>query len=736
MKKRIRNLLALLLCFALVTAESSFAFAGKTGKAADIEASPEEDIRILGAGKGQIGDYTIEGNLEYGKTGVDFTGRDAGTWTVTDRYGNEIYEYRLEIRSLSFNGKEYSYRSSERHYINGQEAYIERERDAADLYKAYRDGLKTGDKVDLRVGLSIGNNDNWLFGPPILTTTAVNPTGPVFTEGVIKDVEIVKNRITADNLNFQSYTLYRGNNLDKHLKENHISTFGVGVANAFIRLTEAGLKKVGDFSKDRYVLTYGEDFTLSFEYQDYPQGGKYPVYIDVTDNYEVDLEGYKMTLEVRNSYRMSVDVREIQAGTTADGLRDILKKHLILYKNEVKVTPDASKLEINSIRISDRLSANQIPVDDDDAITEALSETGRYITIELSLETGSKDGEPEYTTGSTYLKTMKNAYNLYLEPFEEVAHTTGASYERTAHDFMVNLYALKNDSEKIRVEDKNGRFLLTVYDEEKDDDVYGSESDAIFSKIRGGDSLDCYIRWFIPIEDEDREDDSDRTFSYEGDLKFFAYDASKDDDASKDNDASKDIADPYSEAHNTNGQDITELPQGAPAYVFDEVKSNTLVGGVKVNIAKKFESYVSLNGFDANAKKRYKVSDKKIAKIDKKGNIIPKKSGKITVTLEQKVKGSGWTQVGDPIELFIQVPEMKKEAEGAAGQTLDAKTFLGKTSYAPTSWKSSKPAVAEVDEKTGIVTMKKKGKAKIFAIYGEGKNSSKKKYKTKLRVNG
>ncbi len=711
MKRRIRNLLALLLCFALVAAESSFAFAGK----GEVASEPAEE-QILGAGSGNAGEYAITGSLEYGNTSSEYGGfYYDNPWKVTDKNGDEIRDYRMRIKSVTFKGTKYSRYEYSTNVPGGE---------AADFNSAYRAGMKAGDKVDMEVHLMLVSPGG---GPGI--TTPTNPyLWPVTEEfdGVIKDVEIIKKKITKEQSRSLSVNLYRGKALDKQLKDNRINAyFGTGFAQSYIRLTEAGLKKVGDFSSaNKYELTYGDDFNISAEYEVWNEEEKKSEYVDVTENYEFDLEGFVLMVNVRDSYGLPVEVREIQAGTDASKMREIIRKHASLYKNGVKQEFDASKIEIASIHVNSKTGSSDIPVDDDAAITKALSDPGTYLDIRLSYEVDKIDGRPVYVNGYPYLVTRKNAYNIYLDPFEEVAHATGASYDRTAHDFMVNLYALKNDNEKLRVGSLGDRFLFRAYDEDADEYVNGSDAENLFKQIRGGDEIDYDCRWFIPIADDDREDEWDMTFWYEDGLKFFAYDAAKD------------VSNPYSEAHQNDGQSITELPTGAPNYTFDPEKSSTLVGGVKVNIADKFKSYVSLNGYDESAKKRYKVDDKKTAKIDKKGNIIPKKSGKIKVTLQQKVKGSGWVDIGDPIELFVQVPEMKKDAEGKAGDTMDAKTFISKTTFAPTSWKSSKPAVAEIDEKTGIIKIKKKGKVKIIAVYGEGKTSSKKKYKTKLKVTG
>lgn len=716
MKRRIRNLLALLLCFALVTAESSMAFA-KKGEVVQDEPAVSENVEILGSSSAKVGDYTITGDLRYGdiSTSYYFSSYypNSHPWKVTDKDGNEVTDCNLRFTSLLFDGKEYQNESKFGHYVDGE--LVWETNYYADFYGAYRDGgLSVGDKVDLSVCLTLNSQSGYM-------TSETEPS--IVVNWVIKDVEVVKGSV--DYSLYPRY-FYRGKNLNRQIKENRFELGWSGIGTIYMTLTEKGLKKTGDFSDDEYELVYGEDFSLSVK-----TWNSEDETIDISENYDFIPEDGVLRIVVNDSYSFGSDVREVQAGINKAKLQEILRKHAYLYKNDVKQNIDTSKIELVSI--------NDLASVDDEAVNELLSQKGCSIRAIIRTEVGNVDGDPVYQIGYVYVKVRQNAYNVYIEPFEEVASATGASYERSMHDAMVNVYALKNETEKVRVGDfGNGeRFSFRALN--SDDDVVSmSENEAFFSKIRGGDEINYEVKWDFVVSDEDRdrdswlnsdddgnEDSQIKRIHYYGEdtLKFFAYDSSKD------------YTDPTSEYHKNDGQSIETLPEGAPAYVFDEEKSSTLVGAVKVNISKKFDSYVSLNGYDTSAKHRYVVSDKKIAKIDKNGNIVPKKSGTVKVTLEQKVKGSGWTQIGDPIELYIQVPEMQKSVEGTVGQTLDAKKFLSKTSFAPNSWKSSKPKVAEIDE-NGKITIKAKGKVKITAIYGEGKNSSKNKYKTKLKVTG
>ncbi len=198
---------------------------------------------------------------------------------------------------------------------------------------------------------------------------------------------------------------------------------------------------------------------------------------------------------------------------------------------------------------------------------------------------------------------------------------------------------------------------------------------------------------------------------------------------------SNDVGDPYSGIHDNDGSNVAEgsVSSGNARYVFDAEKSSSLVLAKKVDISARLKALEKSSGYDASAKHRYTVDNKNVAKISKKGVLTPKNRGEVKIYLEQKVKGGSWTKIGEPICMYIQKPEMKKEVSASVGEEISAYSFLGKTTYSPTAWKSSKTSVATVDEK-GNIKVLAKGTVKIIAVYGEGKNSSKNKYVTKIKV--
>lgn len=174
---------------------------------------------------------------------------------------------------------------------------------------------------------------------------------------------------------------------------------------------------------------------------------------------------------------------------------------------------------------------------------------------------------------------------------------------------------------------------------------------------------------------------------------------------------------------------------GNAKWKFDPKKTGTVVAVKKVDVSEKLEEFESMEGYVKDAKHRYKIDNKKAAKISKKGVLTPKKAGEINIQLEQKEKGGEWTKVGE-VTLCLQVPKMQKKDTKTltAGDTVDAFQYLAKTTFRPTKWISTKPSVASVDPETGIITAHKKGTTKIIAVYGEGSEASGKKYATTLKV--
>ncbi|XME01724.1 hypothetical protein QYZ88_013585 [Lachnospiraceae bacterium C1.1] len=148
-----------------------------------------------------------------------------------------------------------------------------------------------------------------------------------------------------------------------------------------------------------------------------------------------------------------------------------------------------------------------------------------------------------------------------------------------------------------------------------------------------------------------------------------------------------------------------------------------------------------LMSLPSGVKIKYTTSDKKLAKVSRKGVIkIQKQAGTVTITAKKKNTGA----TIDSCTLVIENPVIKQKKLVVTGvtagnsdswKTRSANEFLGNTSISP-KWYSSKPSVAAVDQETGEVTIKGRGKAKIYAVFGadavDSKFGTRKIYKYKI----
>ncbi|MCR4585273.1 MAG: InlB B-repeat-containing protein [Lachnospiraceae bacterium] len=145
----------------------------------------------------------------------------------------------------------------------------------------------------------------------------------------------------------------------------------------------------------------------------------------------------------------------------------------------------------------------------------------------------------------------------------------------------------------------------------------------------------------------------------------------------------------------------------------------------KVNIADRFKTSEKITKYIILDKK-----EKKLASVSKKGLVTCKKPGTVTVTAYKTVKNGkkkSYEAIGT-YALKIEKPEVKvKTLKLKAGSTdsLDAKSYITAQEALISSWHTSNRKVASIDEKTGLITIHKKGSAKITAWYGEGKQAAK-----------
>ncbi len=700
MERRNRNLIAILLTIVMVAAECSTVFAASV-KETPAKSEPE----ILGlSGFGYAGPYTIECDHTYGAIFPN-------AFVVKDYQGNVLPNDSYTV-TLSYNYKE-------KHYDSQQGVYVA--------------GLKPGDKMDLDIDLIVKEE-----------ASPISPTETGFVnvthKGTVRNVEVKKGQITKSQL-MSGLLCDKDDSLARAVEDRKIPwrvydyymVYGGG-CRPYLKLTDKGAEKLAgyeDLSFTEYVtLNAYEDFDLRIERLNRESNLFYPrdTYRDddITDYFDIDITGASVKMTFFGSSELRVDTKEIRMGTTAAEFRDFLKKHTCLkIDGKVYDAWDSSNLELTDIVYYSENGV--VPLDDDKALEEALSREGNQVIVYLKTESYVDGKEEVHAESSASFIVRKNAYKLVLEPFKEVASATGASYDRVKHDLMVNAYAIKNETEKVLVGSLGDgeRLRLNVFDD-KNRVLKGEEKRQLFENFRPGDKLTFDLKWYLPSEG--------RYIKYsDRPLEFFDYGGSEFADP-----VSSNYADPFSDAHRTDGYDVGELAADAAPYEFDVFRSSTAIGAVPVKITQKFRSYVSMNGFDPFANHRFTSDNKKIAIVDKKGYLKPKKRGMVNIYLEQKTDDGGWIQIGNPIEIFVQVPEMKKKVFVSTGEEIFAHTFISRTTFAPNRWISTKPSVATIDEKTGKITPISSGTTKIIAVYGDPndrKKNSKKKYKTTLRVN-
>ena len=704
----------------MVIAEGTTAFAAYPAGVVE-----EKEPEILGtSGKGYAAIYEIEGDLVYG---ADYSDHYAllDSWVVKDYDKRVVKDYSLTVSDnlypFRFNGEGY--------------------RDMSDLYYA---GVKPGDRIDVDVILTIRE-----------AASPISPTQTGYYDKVytctVKGVEIIKGQITKDDL-VSGFVYYkRGNTLrDIENKKVPWALEGYRYCSPYLILTDEGAEKLKDpGDRDVRDLNAYEDFDLKIERY---SGPKRYSSLDITDYFDIDLEGAKVTFSFQDGSEIKIDVDEVRVGTSAAEFRKILRDNASLKFNcEVQDAWSGSDMKIDKISWRSG-SGNFIDIDPDDdrALEQILSGEGNEIKVKGTTQTNGY--RYVYAYGDQMIVVRKNSYRLILEPFKEVASATGASYDRTKHDFMSNVYALKNETEKIRVGSLGDgeRFRLNVFDKDYRH-LKGEEKGQFFERIRPGDRLNYNFRWYIPSEGRYLKyqsaewDENYFSTGYimisERPLEFFEY-GSGDGSGDEQSDTfpatvSSPYVDPFAPAHKTEAYDIGELPADAAPYEFDVMRSTTAIGAVPVKISKKFSSYVSMDGFDPFVNHRFTTDNRSIATVDKKGYLKPKKRGRINIFLEQKSDDGGWIRLGEPVEMFVQVPQMKKKEYVSAGTELNGHSFISMTTFAPNKWISSKPSVAMVDEKTGKITVVGTGTTKIIAVYGNPENrkyNSKKKYKTTLKV--
>ena len=154
--------------------------------------------------------------------------------------------------------------------------------------------------------------------------------------------------------------------------------------------------------------------------------------------------------------------------------------------------------------------------------------------------------------------------------------------------------------------------------------------------------------------------------------------------------------------------------------------STTFAAGQKITL-----SNILPSGSAAYAK--YTVSPKGYASISK-GVVTAKKAGTVTITGYVKT-GKKTYNAEKTVTIKIEKPQFSQKTvtKTKPNDTISGKYYLTGCTIAPTSWGSSKPAVATVSSDGTIKTVGK-GSTKITAYFGSGKQAAKYSFTVKVVI--
>ncbi len=170
-------------------------------------------------------------------------------------------------------------------------------------------------------------------------------------------------------------------------------------------------------------------------------------------------------------------------------------------------------------------------------------------------------------------------------------------------------------------------------------------------------------------------------------------------------------------------------------YTFAMLKTRPLVSGTDgdqvVMVKEKADLSLILSKLAGNDKiKKYELSSKEFASIDKKGVLKGKKPGRVIVT----ALSDGGKSVAYPVTIEKAECREKKIKSVSMGEVFFAFDNIQGTVYAPDAFLSSNSEVADIDGVSGKIVIKGRGTAKITALYGSGKNAARISYKIKADI--
>ena len=157
------------------------------------------------------------------------------------------------------------------------------------------------------------------------------------------------------------------------------------------------------------------------------------------------------------------------------------------------------------------------------------------------------------------------------------------------------------------------------------------------------------------------------------------------------------------------------------------------VGYKKLVAKQKYDvsDFLSLQNKGKDSK--FITSSKRIVSVSSKGIAKAKKQGSAFITGQYSSgKTNNWITVSNSMEIEVEKPAVTKKYTATSLGTISGNELYQGTDIQPSSFESSKPGVASVDNRTGSINILSPGSTKISIIWGEGKNAA--KYKVTLKV--
>ena len=126
----------------------------------------------------------------------------------------------------------------------------------------------------------------------------------------------------------------------------------------------------------------------------------------------------------------------------------------------------------------------------------------------------------------------------------------------------------------------------------------------------------------------------------------------------------------------------------------------------------------------------FSASPEGVVSISKKGIIRGRKAGETVIS----ARSSSGREVKLPLKVEEPVFSEKNIKSISLNEVIYAESLIKGTAFRPDGYLSSKEKTAEIDAVTGRITVKGKGRTKITAMFGSGKNARKISFNLKVSV--